>query len=67
MVVSDTILKRINTLGQFARNKAKLLTDKKVTLDIVIDLRNERGQKTLGRIFVHGNTGAKKYYYQIKI
>jgi predicted metal-dependent peptidase len=66
-MVSDAVLKKIRELGSFTKLKSKLVTTKKVELAIVIDLRNEKGQTTLGRISVKGNTDTNKYYYNVKI
>jgi len=68
MVVSDIIIKRINTLEQFARNKAKLLTKKRVDIDITIGLKNHTGTgNAMAQIRVAGNIDTKKYHYQILI
>jgi predicted metallopeptidase len=68
MTISDTIIKRIDTLEQFIKSKAKLITNKRVTIDIVIDLKDRTGtKKALGQIRVVGDIDKNKYYYKILI
>lgn len=66
MAISSTISKRIDVLNSFVKSKSKLLTDKKVVVNIKHLIRSRVGQ-TLGRINVFGNIKTNKYYYKIEI
>jgi predicted metallopeptidase len=66
VVPNNTIIKRIYSLEKFARSKSKLVTTKRIDVDIVIGLKNHNNTgKAVSQIRVIGNIDTNKYHYHI--
>ena len=66
MTTWNTVEKRLTTLIEFTRRKAKLVTNRRIKISIVVKLKTD-GHVTLASIKPIKDESSKRYYYQLLI